>query len=89
MLRLIQLRSRGGARALELAMLPLYTAVLLLLLPLPQAPKPLRPLTATLADDVGGQRGRVGVLVGLRAGVELLLWLSVGLLRRGRSGRAR
>ena len=82
MLRLIQLRSRGGARALELAMLPLYAAILLL----PLAPKPLRPLTATLADDVGGQRGRVGVLVGLRAVVELLLWLSVGLLQRRRSG---
>ena len=82
MLRLIQLRSRGGARALELAMLPLHAAILLL----PLAPIPLRPLTATLADDVGGQRGRVGVLVGLRAGVELLLWLSVGLLQRRRSG---
>ena len=82
---MIQLRSRGGARALELAMLPLHAAILLL----PLAPIPLRPLTATLADDVGGQRGRVCVLVGLRAGVELLLWLSVELLRRGRSGRAR
>ena len=86
MLQLIQLRSRGGARTLELAMLPLYTAILLLLLPLPLAPKPLRPLTATLADDVGGQRGQVGILVGLRAGGELLRWLSVGLLKRRRRG---
>ena len=83
MLRLSQLRSRGCA--LELAMLPLHAAVLLL----PLTPQPLRPLTATLANDVGGQRGRVCVLVGLRAGVELLLWLSVGLLLRGESGRAR
>ena len=84
MLQLIQLRSRGGARALELAMLPLYTAILLL----PLAPKPLRPLTATLADDEEGQRGQVGVLVGLRAGGGLMRWLSVGLLKRRRRGRA-
>ena len=83
---MIQLRSRRGARASELAMLPLHTAILLLLLSLPQAPKPLRPLSAALADDVGGQRGQVGVLVGLWAGGELRRWLSVGLLKRRRRG---
>ena len=85
MLLVIQLRSRRGARASELAMLSLHTALLLLLLPLPQAPKPLRPLSAALADDVGGQ---VGVLVGLRAGGRPMRWLSVGLLKRRRRGRA-
>ena len=82
MLRLSQLRSRGCA--LELAMLPLHAAVLLL----PLTPQPLRPLMATVANDVGGQRGRVWVLIELRAGVELLLRLGVGLLLGRESGRA-
>ena len=77
-----QLRSRGCT--LELAMLPLHAAVLLL----PLTPQPLRPLTATVANDVGGQWGRVWVLIELRAGVELPLRLSVGLLLGRESGRA-
>ena len=82
---MLQLRSRRGARALELALERAYTAILLLLLPLPQAPLPLRPLLAALADDVGGQ---VGVLVGLRAGGRPMRWLDVGLLKRRRRGGA-
>ena len=65
-------------------MLPLHAAVLLL----PLTPQPLRPLTATVANDVGGQWGRVWVLIELRAGVELLLRLGVGLLLGRESGRA-
>ena len=60
-------------------MLPRPAAVLLL----PLAPQPLRPLTAAVVNDVRGQRGRVGVLGELQAGVGLLLGLDRESWRAG------